>query len=182
MLEQIRQYIESAELILIGIGEEFSIKKNGRDEVLKAYEKLAELLKGKGYFIVTLQTDDLIYESHLAKERIVAPCGSDSAGNVVTNKNYDESIYLPQWEVYTKWLQNTLNHNLCILELGVGFQYPSVVRFPFEKIVYFNQKAKLVRIHSEFSQLTPEIRERSVSMAISPVELFIEKQERRESL
>ena len=151
MLEEIREYVDAAELILVGIGEEFSIKQAGREQVIEAYETLAGLLKGKGYFIVTLQTDDLIYESRLAKERIVAPCGSDAAGNVVTDEEYDESMYLPQWEVYTKWLQNTLNHKLCILELGVGFAYPSVIRFPFEKIAYFNQKARLVRVHSEFA-------------------------------
>lgn len=179
MLEEIREYVDDAELILVGIGEEFSIKQAGREQVIAAYETLAGLLAGKGYFIVTLQTDDLIYESRLAKERIVAPCGSDAAGNVVTDEEYDESIYLPQWEVYTKWLQNTLNHKLCILELGVGFAYPSVIRFPFEKAAYFNQKAKLIRVHSEFAQLTPEIRERSLSVAMSPVKLLTEQKEKR---
>ena len=77
MLEEIREYVDAAELILVGIGEEFSIKQAGREQVIEAYETLAGLLKGKGYFIVTLQADDLIYESRLAKERIVAPCGSD---------------------------------------------------------------------------------------------------------
>ncbi len=172
MLEQIKEYVKDAELVLVGIGEEFSVEKEGRESVLAAYNHLADILKGKGYFLVTLQTDDLIYDSRLAKERIVAPCGSDAAGNVVTNEDYDESIYLPQWEVYTKWLQNTLNHSLCALELGVGFQYPSVIRFPFEKVVYFNQKARLVRVHSKFAQLTPEIRERSVSICESPVKLL----------
>ena len=179
MLEEIREYVDAAELILVGIGEEFSIKQAGREQVIEAYETLAGLLKGKGYFIVTLQTDDLIYESRLAKERIVAPCGSDAAGNVVADEEYDESMYLPQWEVYTKWLQNTLNHKLCILELGVGFAYPSVIRFPFEKIAYFNQKARLVRVHSEFAQLTPEIRERSLSVTMSPIKLLTEQEEKR---
>ena len=168
MLEEIREYVDAAELILVGIGEEFSIKQAGREQVIEAYETLAGLLKGKGYFIVTLQTDDLIYESRLAKERIV-----------VTDEEYDESMYLPQWEVYTKWLQNTLNHKLCILELGVGFAYPSVIRFPFEKIAYFNQKARLVRVHSEFAQLTPEIRERSLSVTMSPIKLLTEQEEKR---
>lgn len=172
MLERIKEYIEDAELVLVGIGEEFSAEKEGREAVLAAYNHLADMLRGKGYFVVTLQTDDLIYESRLAKERIVAPCGSEAAGNVVTNEDYDESIYLSQWEVYTKWLQNTLNHKLCVLELGVGFQYPTVIRFPFEKVVYFNQKARLIRVHSKLSQLTPEVGERGVSVGESPVKLW----------
>ena len=48
-----------------------------------------------------------------------------------------------------------------ILELGVGFEYPSVLRFPDEKMTFFNQKSTLVRIHSEFPQIPKEIREKN---------------------
>ncbi len=177
MLENIKKQIEDAELILIGIGEEFDADREGREAMLEAYESLAGLLRGKGYFIVTLLTDDLIYESRLAMERIVAPCGSDAAGNVVTNEDYDESIYLPQWEAYNKWLQNTLNHRLLLLELGVGFQYPSVIRFPFENVAYFNQKSHLMRVNKSFPQLTPEIKERGTSVKESPVKLLRNEKE-----
>ncbi len=106
---------------MVGIGEELSAAKAGRDMVLAAYTRLAELLEGKDFFLVTLNTDDLIYASSLPSDRIVAPCGSEEAGNVVTNENYDESGYLPQWQAYTKWLENTLHRKLCILELGWAF-------------------------------------------------------------
>lgn len=172
MKEQMTAKIQEADYVLIGIGDEFSIKKKTREEILSAYNTLAELIEGKSWFVVTLNTDDLIYESKLEKDRIVAPCGSDASGNVVTNENYDESCYLPQWEVYTKWLQNTLNRKLCILELGVGFQFPSVVRFPFEKVAFFNRKSAMVRVHSKLAQLTPEISERSISIFQNPVELL----------
>lgn len=173
MLDEIKQQIEAAEFVLVGLGEEFSQNKAEAAEIMAAYRRLVELLGKKNYFIVTLNTDDLIYESPLDPERVVAPCGSDKTGNVVTNENYDESGYLPQWQVYTKWLEGTLNKKLCILELGVGFQYPTVVRFPFEKIVFFNQKSVFYRVHSTFSQLTPEIKERSIAAAISPVKLLL---------
>lgn len=84
---------------------------------------------------------------------MVAPCGSDRTENTVTSEHYDESWYLPQWEAYTKWVQNTLHQKLTVLELGVGFAYPQVVRWPFEKTVYFNKKAELVRVHSKFAQV-----------------------------
>ena len=174
MLKAILDKVKEAELILIGIGTDFK-GAHKKEDVKKAYDKLKELVGGKSYFVVTLNTDDFIYESDLEKERIVAPCGSDAVNNVVTNENYDESIYLPQWEVYTKWLQNTLNRKLCILELGVGFQYPSVIRWPFEKTAYFNQKSSFIRVHDKLAQLTPEIRERSISVSQNPVSLLIEE-------
>ena len=45
------------------------------------------------------------------------------------------------FERYLHWLGFTLNQKLCILELGVGFVQPQVIRFPFEKTCYFNQKS-----------------------------------------
>lgn len=41
----------------------------------KAYERLAELLTGKNYFLVTLCTDDAIFGNGLDGGRIVTPCG-----------------------------------------------------------------------------------------------------------
>jgi len=130
------------------------------------------LIKGKFYFAVTLNTDDLIYEAGLEEALIVAPCGSDKTGNVVTNEHYDESGYLPQWQAYQKWLGNTLNQKFVILELGVGMEYPSVLRFPGEKMAYYNQKATLIRIHSSLSQVPAEISGRSVSVSENPVEFL----------
>ena len=37
MLEEIREYVDAAELILVGIGEEFSIKQAGGGQVIEAY-------------------------------------------------------------------------------------------------------------------------------------------------
>ena len=59
------------DMVLIGIGEEFS----EAPDALKAYNKLSEDLKGKNYFIVSLCMDDIIYESNLDSDRIVSPLG-----------------------------------------------------------------------------------------------------------
>ena len=71
-----------------------------------------------------------------------------------------------------KWQTGTINRSLVILELGVGFEYPSVLRFPDEKMAFFNQKSTLVRIHSEFPQIPKEIRERSLSVTADPVDFW----------
>ena len=59
------------DMVLIGIGEEFS----EAGDALKAYNKLSDDLKGKNYFIVSLCMDDIIYESNLDPDRIVTPLG-----------------------------------------------------------------------------------------------------------
>lgn len=168
--------VKDAELVLVGIGTEFSIKNQEKNILKNAYKELAEILQGKNYFVVTLNTDDLIFDSELENERIVAPCGSDKTGNVVTNEDYDESWYLPQWNKYRLWLQGTVNKKLCILELGVGFEYPTVIRFAFEKVAYFNQKCKMYRIHKTLAQLTPEIKERCTPISENAVQFLLFKE------
>ncbi len=197
--------INDAELVLVGIGEEYEIsyedlqKREECTEIIKAlYQKIAELLSGKNYFVVSLCTDGLVRECGLDSKRIVEPCGNyrylqcsekcttdlyeadrneficPKCGKplvfnriVETGAQYVEEGYLEQWTIYTKWLQGTVNRKVCILELGVGMQFPTVIRFPFEKIAFFNQKASFFRIHSRLYQVTEEIKERSYAIQAS---------------
>lgn len=183
------------------------------------YDSLAKVLEGKNYFIITSNTDDLIYSSSLDAARIVAPCGTRRlfqcskgcsknlypAKELILAKleefeltgdmsrircgkckeelifnirekenpaNYVEEGYLSQWGNYTKWLQGTLNKRFLALELGEGFEQPSLFHWPFERIVYFNQKAKLVRVHNKLSQIGEELKERAKSVPVSAIEFL----------
>ena len=50
-------------------------EKNPDSGKIDAYNRLADLLEGKNYFVVSLCTDDYIYSSKLDAGRIVTPCG-----------------------------------------------------------------------------------------------------------
>lgn len=101
-------------------------------------------------------------------------CGKALGFNRVNLEHYVEEGYLEKWGIYQKWLQGTLNKKLCILELGVGMKYPTVIRWPFEKITFFNLKARLYRVHSRLYQITEEIRERSFGICQNPEEFLKE--------
>lgn len=95
-------------------------------------------------------------------------CHKDAVLHTIRDEHYFEEAYLPQWDKYTRWLQGTINRDLCILELGVGFKFPTVIRWPFEKIAYLNKKADFFRINSKFPQLTEELKEKGVSIDANP--------------
>ena len=99
-------------------------------------------------------------------------CNNIMQPNVVTYEYYDEKGYLEKWERYTKWLQGTVNRKLCILELGVGLSYPTVIRWPNEKIVTYNNKAYMFRIHDKLYQLSEGIGERAKSIAKNPMNVI----------
>lgn len=111
-----------------------------------------------------------IWEPGEIPDDICPHCGAPLTGNTVEAQPYIEEGYLPQWNRYMKWLSGTLNKKLLILELGVGFKNPGVVRFAFEKTVFFNQKAKMYRVNQTFAQISEELQGKAVSVAENSVE------------
>lgn len=99
-------------------------------------------------------------------------CGKNLVFNRVGEAAYCEEGYLPMWGKYMKWLQGTLNRRLCILELGVGLKYPSVIRWPFEKTAFFNQKACLFRVHHKLYQLTEELNGKGYAVGEEPADFL----------
>lgn len=108
------------------------------------------------------------------KEPVCPLCGKPLVFNNVSAENYVEEGYLDQWMLYKKWLQGTVNKNVCILEIGVGMKYPTVIRWPFEKVTFYNQKAELFRVHSRLYQITEEIKERGWGICQKPEEFLKE--------
>lgn len=189
--------IKHADKVLLGIGAEWSL--DTPENVMEGYERLYQLIKDKDYFIVTTNTDGAIYDSALDPKKIVAPCGnirwrqcSESCtkdiweegevpdgicphcgvaltGNTIAAENYIEEGYLPQWKTYTEWLAKTLNQELVVLELGESFKTPTVIRWPFEKAVYFNLKSYLYRVNESFFQISEEIKERAEGISENSV-------------
>ncbi len=84
-------------------------------------------------------------------------CGADMILNNVFAENYNERGYMENWQTYTKWLQGTVNRRLVVLELGVSMRFPSVIRWPFEKIAFFNNKATFIRVNETLYQLAEEL-------------------------
>ncbi|MDY3230773.1 MAG: hypothetical protein SOX46_04230 [Clostridiaceae bacterium] len=176
------------------------LKDEAQRALREGYESLYRLIKDKDYYIVTTLTDGAIYDTELASSRIVAPCGNihwrqcskactkdiweegevpsdvcpycgaPMTGNTLEAEDYIEEGYLPRWEAYKQWQAGTLNRRLVILELGEGFKLPTVIRWPFEKIAFFNQKSAFFRIHKSLSQIPKEVEERAWGIGADSLE------------
>lgn len=53
---------------------------------------------------------------------------------------------------YYDWIEGTSGKKLCILELGVGFNTPGVIRAPFEQLTYAHAQAHLFRVNKEYKE------------------------------
>jgi NAD-dependent SIR2 family protein deacetylase len=67
---------------------------------------------------------------------------------------------------YNDWIESTAGKTLCIIELGVGFNTPGVIRQPFEQLTYAHENAHLFRVNKEYKEWT-----RHGGYAIVPAEL-----------
>lgn len=134
------------------------------NEFSKAYEKLDELIH-EGDQISQEKLLKYLHEICSISEKLKCMnCQEKIVFNTLDALKYNEKGYLDNWQIYMKWLQGTVNKNLCILELGVGLEMPSVIRWPFEKTAFYNQKAKMIRIHHTYYQVNEEISDRSYGL------------------
>lgn len=108
------------------------------------------------------------------KNLLCPKCGKPLVFNNVDALHYVEEGYLNQWNIYKKWLQGTVNKEVCILEIGVGMKYPTVIRWPFEKIAFYNKKAELFRVHSRLYQISEEIKGRGHGICEKPEDFIKE--------
>ncbi|MDO4322529.1 MAG: hypothetical protein Q4C61_08365 [Lachnospiraceae bacterium] len=144
-----------------------------RDLVVAPCGSMGRLQCGE-HIVPAGEIRDAVLKTQDESLAVCPECGRPLQFHTVAHSGYMEEGYLPQWEKYTKWLQCTLNRRLCILELGVGFQYPQVIRFPFEKTAFFNQKAVLIRVNSKFPQLAQELAGKGISIRENPIHFLTE--------
>lgn len=138
--------LNDSEYLLVGLGENFSVSSENM-------KYLEHILQNRNYFILSMASDKDIDNYSIDSNKIALPFADEE------NERWDE---------YLSFLQNTINKKLVLLELGVGFFQPEVIRFPFEKTVFYNQKSTLIRVNKSFYQLTKEIKERGISFKEEP--------------
>ncbi len=101
-------------------------------------------------------------------------CGEPMTLNNVYASEYDEEGYLGDWKMYTKWLQGTLNKNLCVLELGVDLTFPNIIRWPFEKVAFYNQKALFIRVNEKLYHMSEELKDKGIAVNKKSIDWLLE--------
>jgi NAD-dependent SIR2 family protein deacetylase len=96
-------------------------------------------------------------------------CGGPAFYNVRGGNWFIEDVNKKQRD-FSNWLKSTVNQKLVILEVGVGFNTPSVLRWPVEDMVESNANCKLIRINLEHPEVPDSIEDRSVCIPANAAE------------
>lgn len=90
-------------------------------------------------------------------------CGGKAFMNVRGGNWFIEDVYNKR-RAFSSWLNSTRGHKLTIIEIGVGFNTPSVLRWPMEQITESNPNASLIRVNLEHPETPEEISDRSINI------------------
>ena len=77
-------------------------------------------------------------------------CGEEMAMHLRSDGTFVETKeWYEQSEAYYDFLNKNQNKKIVLLELGVGFNTPTIIRFPFEKLNKILPKTSLIRVNKE---------------------------------
>jgi NAD-dependent SIR2 family protein deacetylase len=76
-------------------------------------------------------------------------CGSYLERNLRKDHHFVEGPYMERQPAYAGFVDNSVTGKLLLLEFGVGFNTPSIIRWPFERLVQSHPCATLVRVNPD---------------------------------
>ncbi|WP_297523017.1 NAD-dependent protein deacetylase, SIR2 family [uncultured Clostridium sp.] len=91
-------------------------------------------------------------------------CGDYLIPNLRCDDRFVEEPHMKNLELFNGFLQGNIDKNIVFLELGVGFNTPTIIRFPFEGLTDEGSNATLVRINKGMAIAPEEIESKSICM------------------
>lgn len=170
-------------LRLVADKEYFVITTNVESQFEKAgfpKEKIFEVQGNYAYLQCAVACHDTLYNNEqLVKQMLTETydckiptelipkcpvCGGPMDVNLRHNEFFvqDKAWYQAN-DRYDAFLPKTKNGNIAFLELGVGFNTPGIIRYPFEQMTYKNPNATLIRMNRDYPMGMKENKQRTIS-------------------
>lgn len=89
-------------------------------------------------------------------------CGSYMSKNLRVDDTFVEAPHMIKQKDYMDFINNSMDGKLVIIELGVGFNTPGIIRWPFERITMKHPHAVLIRLNMDYPEVNKEISHKSL--------------------
>lgn len=93
-------------------------------------------------------------------------CGGEMEIHIRKDEHFvqDERWYAAS-EAYSAFAEQALKGKTALLEIGVGYNTPAIIRFPFEQLTQLGEDVTLVRINKEFPEAVTANADRTISFS-----------------
>lgn len=91
-------------------------------------------------------------------------CGRPLVPNLRCDNTFVEKPYIQNMGAYAAFLEECKKKQTVFLELGVGYNTPGIIRYPFQQFVSAHPKSNLVRINLQDATTPPKLENQSVNI------------------
>lgn len=85
-------------------------------------------------------------------------CGRNMEMNLrADDKFVQDAGWYEHARLYQEFLENIKGKKVVLLEIGVGYNTPAIIKYPFERMVYQNKNFNLIRINKDYPIASEEI-------------------------
>ena len=129
---------------------------------------------GKGCHDKTYDAVELFHQMDQARRDCKIPssmvpkcpiCGGPMDMNLRKDNFFVQDVtWYEAEERFSDYLSEAINKKLVLLELGVGFNTPTIIRFPFEKLVREHDNISLIRLNIEQAVVPESFGRRAVGI------------------
>ncbi|WOD65447.1 Sir2 silent information regulator family NAD-dependent deacetylase (plasmid) [Niallia taxi] len=157
-------------------------------------ENIFEVQGNYGYLQCVKGCHDSLYDNKLLVNEMIAnmencripsnlvpkcpECGGEMDPHLRINQYFVQNeAWNNSNDAYEGFINESKGKNLLLLEFGVGFNTPGIIRYPFEQMTYQNEHTKLIRFNMDHPNGPKENREKTIAFTedILPVLLKLNK-------
>lgn len=175
LYSDLKQLVEGKDFFVVTTNVESQFEKAGfpKNRIFEVQGNYGFLQCAKGCHSKRYDNEKLIntMASHTKDCRIpscLVPkcpvCGGPMEVNLRKDQYFvqDEAWYVSNRN-YERWLKRAEGSRLVLLELGVGYNTPGIIRYPFEQMAYGRKNAVLIRMNRDYPAGAEENKDRTIA-------------------
>ncbi|MBQ8468711.1 MAG: Sir2 silent information regulator family NAD-dependent deacetylase [Clostridia bacterium] len=90
-------------------------------------------------------------------------CGRNMEMNLrADDKFVQDAGWYEHAEFYQEFLDKIKDKKVVLIEIGVGYNTPAIIKYPFERMVYQNKNFNLIRINKDYPIASEEISSKTI--------------------
>lgn len=132
----------------------FQCEKPCCDEVFDNKDMIDKMVSNIDYESFIIRSEDI---------PICHKCGGYMSRNLRVDNTFVETPHLLKQKDYVKFINNSSKEKLVLIELGVGFNTPSIIRWPFDGITAKYPNTSLIRVNMDYPEIPKEIISKGLS-------------------
>jgi len=140
----------------------FQCQRGCHDTIYDNKKLISKMLKGFDVETLKIKEEDI---------PICPKCGELLYPNLRVDQYFVEKPYMYNKDDYIEFV-NINDEKILFLELGVGFNTPIIIRYPFEEMTRNYDNATLIRVNKKAFQVSNDIKSKAIMTDIDIYELL----------